>query len=197
MRTSVNDSTEKTAPYGAIDQLGHSLSRIIHALAEVDDDSKVFFAKFDIKDGFWRLDAAAGEEWNFCYVLPQPEGEPTRLVVPTSLQMGWVESPAYFCAASETGRDVAARYAELQLGSLPPHKFSNLTQTHADFQTLPVTTDDNFSYFLECYVDDYMSMAVATSQQQLNHIASALMHGIHDVFPPMRTLTKTPSPTKR
>jgi hypothetical protein len=184
MRTSVNDSTEKTAPYGAIDQLGHSLSRIIHALAEVDDDSKVFFAKFDIKDGFWRLDAAAGEEWNFCYVLPQPEGEPTRLVVPTSLQMGWVESPAYFCAASETGRDVAARYAELQLGSLPPHKFSDLTQTHADFQTLPVTTDDNFSYFLECYVDDYMSMAVATSQQQLNHIASALMHGIHDVFPP-------------
>ena len=50
--TSVNDSTTKTAPYGAIDQLGHSLMRIIHALAELDDDAKVFFAKFDIKDGF-------------------------------------------------------------------------------------------------------------------------------------------------
>jgi PAS domain-containing protein len=181
---SVNESTEKTAPYGAIDQLGHSLSRIIHALAEVDDNAKVFFAKFDIKDGFWRLDAADGEEWNFCYVLPQPDGEPTRLVVPTSLQMGWVESPAYFCAASETGRDVASCYAEMELGSLPPHKFTELTQTHDDFKALPHATDGNFSYFFEAYVDDYMSLAIATSQQQLNHISSALMHGIHDVFPP-------------
>jgi hypothetical protein len=53
---SVNDSTTKTAPYGAIDQFGHSLMQIVHALAEVDDEVKVFFAKFDIKDGFWRLD---------------------------------------------------------------------------------------------------------------------------------------------
>ena len=126
-------------------------------MAEVDDESKVFFAKFDIKDGSWRLDAANGEEWNFCYVLPQPEGEPTRLVVPTSLQMGWVESPAYFCAASETGRDVASRYAEMELGSLPPHKFIELTQTHQDFKALSPVTDEDFSYFLEVYVDDYMS----------------------------------------
>ena len=60
--TSVNDSTTKTAPYGAIDQLGHSLMRIIHALAELSDDAKVFFAKFDIKDGFWRLDVEDDEE---------------------------------------------------------------------------------------------------------------------------------------
>ena len=69
----------------------------------------------------------------------------TRLVVPTSLQMGWVESPAYFCAASETGRDVASRYAEMKLGSLPPHKFTELTQTHDDFKALPHATDGNSS----------------------------------------------------
>ncbi len=60
--------------------------------------------KWDIKDGFWRLDCQEGAEWNFAYVLPQAEGEPVRLVVSTSLQMGWIESPPYFCAASETGR---------------------------------------------------------------------------------------------
>lgn len=52
--------------------------QIVHASAEVDNDVKVFFAKFGIKDGFWRLDVADGEEWNFRYVLPQPKGEPTH-----------------------------------------------------------------------------------------------------------------------
>jgi len=90
---SVNESTTKTAPRGAIDQLGHSLSRIIHAFAEVDDDVKVFIAKWDIKDGFWRLDCEEGEEYNIAYVLPQEEGMPVKLVIPTSLQMGWIEPP--------------------------------------------------------------------------------------------------------
>ena len=69
-------------------------------------------AKWDIKDGFWRLDTEEGTEWNFSYVLPQHPGEPIYLVVPTSLQMGWVESPPFFCVASETARDVAQDYCE-------------------------------------------------------------------------------------
>ena len=88
---SVNESSVKTAPVGVINQLGHSLSRIIHAFAQTDNDAKIFMAKWDIKDGFWRLDCQEGEEWNFAYVLPQEEGKPTKLVVPTSLQMGWIE----------------------------------------------------------------------------------------------------------
>jgi hypothetical protein len=89
---SVNSATVKTAPKGAIDQLGHSLSRIIHAFAETDDDAVIFMAIWDIKDGFWRLDAGEGAEYNFSYVMPQPPapGSPTMLVVPTLLQMGWV-----------------------------------------------------------------------------------------------------------
>ena len=70
-------------------------------------------AKWDIKDGFWRLDCEAGEEWNFAYVLPSSvASNDIMLVVPTSLQMGWIESPPYFCVASETARDVAAMYVE-------------------------------------------------------------------------------------
>jgi hypothetical protein len=59
---SVNSTTIKTAPKGAIDQLGHSLSRIIHAFAETDYDAKIFLAKWDIRDGFWRMDNGAGAE---------------------------------------------------------------------------------------------------------------------------------------
>jgi hypothetical protein len=101
---SVNDSTTLSAPAGVIDQMGHSLERIIHAFAEAGEDDKAFMAKYDIKDGFWRMQCKQGKEWNFCYVLLQPEGEPVRLVVPASLQMGWVKSPPYFCAASKTAR---------------------------------------------------------------------------------------------
>jgi hypothetical protein len=55
------------APKGALDQLGHSLSRIIHAFAEAPDteDVKIFMAKWDVKDGFWRMCCKEGEEYNF------------------------------------------------------------------------------------------------------------------------------------
>jgi hypothetical protein len=71
---SVNESKTKSAPRGAIDQLGHSLGRIIHAFVSMSDDEKVFMAEWDIKDGFWQLDCAQGEEWNFAYVLPEHNG---------------------------------------------------------------------------------------------------------------------------
>jgi hypothetical protein len=60
----VNEATTKTAPGGAINQLGHALQRVIHAFAEATDDDKIFMAKWDIKDGFWRLDANTGDKWN-------------------------------------------------------------------------------------------------------------------------------------
>ena len=97
--------------YGpAIDQLGHDLMQIIHAFAQSDKDMKFFMEKWDIKDGIWHLNCALVEEWIFSYVLPQAEGEQVRLVVLIYLQMGWNESPPYFCAASETARDVAQKY---------------------------------------------------------------------------------------
>ena len=83
---SVNDSTEKTAPQGSINQMGHTLSRIIHAFASTDPSAKILMAKFDIKDGFWQLDCQEGKEYNFAYVLPQPDDTPEDkwiIVIPT------------------------------------------------------------------------------------------------------------------
>ena len=182
---SVNSTSVKSAPAGACDQMGHSLQRIIHAFAQAPEDSKVFSAKWDIKDGFWRLDCQEGEEWNFAYVLPQDEGKPIKLIVPTSLQMGWIESPPFFCAASETGRDVAVDYIETPLGSLQDHKFIDHAAQGKDFEALPRTSKEaRLAYLVEVYVDDYIALAIPTSQHQLKHVANAVMHGVHDVFPP-------------
>ena len=89
----VNDTTTKTGPQGAIDQMGHMLDFIVYSYTEAEEDGIIFSGKTDVKDGFWRFVAAEGQEWNFVYVLPQKEGEPIRLVIPTLLQMGWMESP--------------------------------------------------------------------------------------------------------
>ena len=182
---SVNDTTTKTAPQASIDQLGHSLTRLIHAFAEVEPTDKVFMAKWDVKDGFWRLDCQEGEEYNFAYVLPQRAGEPVKLVVPTSLQMGWIESPAYFCTASETSRDIAAQYCQAPLSSLPEHKFEKYMRGSEDYNNIPASSerDAELRYMLEVFVDDFMSLVIATSRRQLEHVGKGTMMGIHDVFP--------------
>ncbi len=150
--------------------------RIIHAFAKTEDEARIFMAKWDIKDGFWRLDAEEGTEWNFTYVLPQSPGKPIYLVAPTSLQMGWVESPLFFCAASEMARDVAQDCSETKIDTLPPHKA---------YDELPERDDsgNNFRYLLEVYVDDFVSLVVPTSREQICHVSTGIMAGIHDVFP--------------
>jgi len=190
---SVNSETIKSAPAGAIDQLGHSLPRIIHAFASARDDAKIFMAKWDIKDGFWRLDCAAGEEWNFAYVLPSSVGADITLVIPTSLQMGWIESPSYFCTASETARDVAVQYAEMPIGSHTDHPFLQHTRTNPDYAALQQSaTDGTLLYTLEVFVDDYIALAIPTSKDDLDHVANSVMYGIHDVFPPEDTVADDP-----
>jgi hypothetical protein len=152
----------------------------------MDEDSKIFMAKWDIKEGFWRMDCTTGEEWNFAYVLPQEEGMPTTLVVPTLLQMGWVKSPPFFCAATETSRDIATQHAEKKLNLLTPHKFEKFVVGAPEYQALPEAWINpiRFAYMVEVYVDDFMSLVIPVSREQLCHIANAIMHGIHDVFAP-------------
>ena len=56
----VNKTLEKTAPRGAIDQMGHTLTWIIHTFPHANQDALILQAKWDIKDGLWRLDCAMG-----------------------------------------------------------------------------------------------------------------------------------------
>jgi hypothetical protein len=142
-------------------------------------------AKCDVKDRFWRMCCEDGKQWNFTYVLPQPEGNPIRLVVSTSLQMGWVESPPYFCLASKMARDIAEVYTNTPVGSLPPHKFMHHTCGDAEASKLPKTshTPTMLRYRLEVYMDAFMSVVISTSQEQLNLVATAVLTKIHNIFP--------------
>ncbi len=66
----VKDTSTKTAPQGSINQIGHSLKRIIHAFAEASDDEKIFMANGMIRMGSGGYSADKGRNGTlhmFCH----------------------------------------------------------------------------------------------------------------------------------
>ena len=196
---SVNDATDESqAPLHAMNELGWVLPRIIHALATVtEEQGPILMAKFDLKDGYWRMVVPSDDEYNFAYVLPQtdPAAE-TMIVIPSSLQMGWKLSPAYFSAASETARDVAEDLREGAHGPLQPHPMEDQTLTPSlkeslnaiqDWTSEEALTDrapsDLYCLF-EVYIDDFIGLLQTTDSKEILRCSRALLHGIHSVFPP-------------
>ena len=113
-------------------------------------------SKCDVKDRFWHMVVHPNDAYNFCYVLP-PKSKNTPiddfiLVILDSLQMEWCESPPFFCAATETARDVIAFLITNEITSLPYHPMDNnmMEQTSNKIKAIPPTQ----SNITEVYVDD-------------------------------------------
>ena len=54
--------------------------------------------------------------------MPNPQGSPVQFVVASAMQMGWSGIPAYFCAATKTGRNLIHQAIEIKV-NLPHHIF--------------------------------------------------------------------------
>ena len=183
---SVNETTQKLAPPEAMVQLGQCIQRIIHTMEKNYDLTNPFkFCKLDIKDGFWRMVVNESDAWNFCYVLPDKTKsniniDDTQIVVPHSLQMGWCESPPFFCAGSETARDTIKNLLD-QNTILQKHKFEHymLPQTINTHQS-----PKNVAEALEVFVDDFIGATNDIRQKNLEKYSRAMLHGIHSIFPP-------------
>ena len=121
---SINSTTTKLSPDYPIKEIGRVLPRLLVFMVAVPAEETIMFAKIDLSDGFWRMLVQDTDKWNFAYVLPGTTSQPTRLVIPHALQMGWTESPGYFCAATETGRDVMQALVD-EAVQLPPHQFDS------------------------------------------------------------------------
>ena len=87
-------------------------------------DQSFLFSKLDISDSFWRVKVRNDDRWNFCYVLPseisdsENAWENIEIVVPSSLQMGWTESPLFlFVNRNCTGP--SGRHDEQRFGWRP------------------------------------------------------------------------------
>ena len=125
------------------------------------------------------------DAWNFCYVLPSQHDnidvDEIEIVVPNALQMGWCESPPFFCAASETARDTIQ--ALLATDSLPEHIFEGKMMDNAIFAE-GIAFDDDTITLIEVFVDDFIGMTNGGTEDHLRHVSRAMLHGVHSIFPP-------------
>ena len=192
---SVNSATRKQALPQAMTQLGQCVKRLVHILAKYHLPHKPFlFSKLDIKDGFWRMAVGNQEAWNFCYILPnttQPNSlDDVEIVVPNSLQMGWCESPPFFCSGTETARDIIANIIKSLSHTPPTHPFENIMLD--DFLTHGPSTPQNNTIHnpetditeLEVYVDDFCALTNVLDEQHLQRTSRCMIEGIHSVSPP-------------
>ncbi len=104
-----------------------------------------------------------------------------------SLQMGWVGSPPYFCAATKTARDIASDYCNTPIGSLPCHKFVKHVMRDKDFDALPTTsmvmTPHGFFYALGLcrQFHEYRHPNLPRATGACCNISNET--SIHDIFP--------------
>ena len=104
---------------------------------------------------------SADNAWNFAYVLPKlDDNEPTVIVVPDALQMGWSESPPFFCAETETAWDVAIK-TFLESTEIPEQPLKHVILDSVRENFLPKTDQLGHSkllQLLEVYIDDFIGI---------------------------------------
>ncbi len=68
----------------------------------------------------------------------------------------------------ETAREVPEEYIEMPVNSLCNHKFVKYTGNN-EYEALPATATKNTGslFMVEVYVDDFMSLVIPVSQDQL------------------------------
>ena len=177
---SVNDTTVLQAPSVPVKEIGRVLPRLLQYMRDTPAGIHILFCKLDISDGFWRLTVRPADSFNFAYVLPQKEGEPVRIVVPSAVQMGWVESPSLFCTVTESARDITQHLVDANV-DLPPHPF----EAQMNIQHVPLRARAEVpSKLLQVYVDDFCYASTeAKDGCHIPRIRRASIHGIHLVFP--------------
>jgi hypothetical protein len=140
----------------------------------------------------------SGEEYNFAFQMPKRKGDPNiTYVFPSSLQMGWKNSLAYFCVAMQTTRELIKRMLALTIHHTrikEPHKHKKYCIPNPSPSPAPPwRTPEDISVLSCISVDDFCNGVVSpvrctVKDEELRWIARANFHGIHGVFPGPGTL---------
>ena len=151
----------------------------------------ILFAKINLLDGFWPMLVWDTDKWNFAYVLPGVTSQPTRLVIPYALQMGWTKSPGYFCAATETGRVILQALIDAKV-QLPPHQFDVIMTLASQARRQALSWPSRPWQMSAAYVDDYTFAAVESPDgTTLDRVGRTALLTVHGLFlPPEQSATK-------
>ena len=119
------------------------------------------------------MKALKDQKWNFAYVMPDKEGERTRIVVTSALQMGWLQSPTFFCTATEAAKEVMMR-------ARATNKKSGLS--HMEYFMEPAEPVEYMSCTTEI-VDDFILATHPESPEDLKEFSRTSLTAIYSVFP--------------
>lgn len=204
----VNDETARWAPHEAM-QFGKALQRILTKVVHADPAyGPVYLAKIDIADGFYRISLYPRDIPCLGVILPSARGTEPLVALPLALPMGWVESPPYFTAVTETACDLLNALLK-RASHLPPHRLEALAATPVAGDTAPPpllptvlpglarngSTDRQRPPPLaygDVYVDDFILLAQTKRHRQ--RVLRAALHAIDTV---LRPLTDADKPSRK
>lgn len=184
-------------------QFGTALKRIIRKVLNADPrHGPVFFAKLDVKDGFYRVHVNVNDIPHLGVVLPPDADGTDRVAFPLTLPMGWVNSPPLFCAVTETIADITNDRLQAQW-TPPPHHLEQIADTPPPPPTDPVPLVPPPPTVLapatsvpppplrpprrkplmstDCYVDDFVSLCQGPPKRRRTFLRT-LFHTFHHVF---------------
>jgi hypothetical protein len=181
----VNEDTVLLAPRESM-QFGRALQRVMSYIVHADPRyGPVYLAKIDIADGFYRVWIQTTDIAKLGVALPTAPGMPPLVAFPLALPMGWVESPPYFTAITETACDLAnatlRRRAHVAT-TLPVHRLETVSQTPPPADSAPRSAFDSLASRLgtsarhkgrppvatvDVYVDDFLLLAQTAPQRRV------------------------------
>jgi hypothetical protein len=194
---SVNETTVPAEDQDAVKKLGKAMPALLRFMFECPTTWEIQWQKIDLSDGFWRMIVSAGAETNFVFQLPPRPGDNQRyFVVPSALQMGWMNSPPYFSTTTDTTKTLQERVLALSAttGIKESHRYElkclsggpNLEATLAELKSDAIMIS-------QVFVDDFMNGLAGLPNRESKPaqelwLTRAAMHSIHAVFPPPEIL---------
>jgi hypothetical protein len=198
------DVNEDTAPWAPTEsmQFGRALHRILCMILEAHPRfGPVYVSKVDIANGFYRVWLLPSDIPTLGVALPIAGNEEPMTGFPLALPMGWVNSPPYFTAATETITDLAnaalatdTKFQQHRLGAT-----SETMPVSAAGQDLPISPslsptvvtavpEDRVQQYSrrpvaahDVYVDDFLSLVQGGKRRRLQ-VKRSFLHALDSVF---------------
>jgi hypothetical protein len=124
----INAETAALAPFQSM-QFGRTLHCLLQQISMANPRfGPVYISKLDIADGFYCIPLRVEDIPKLGIVFPKCPGEEQLVAFPLSLPMGWVHSPPFFTAATETVADLANASINY-CNTAPPHRLEVMAET--------------------------------------------------------------------
>ena len=149
-------------------QFGQALWCILQRILHADPrHGPVYLLKVDLSDGYYQVHLRTNDIPQLAVALPPPLND--LVALPLCLPMGWINSPAYFCAVAETIADLTNH--DLQTNPHPrppPHRLEHHLTTAPCYRPSQSTPSHPVQRLplrhIDVYVDDFLGAAQGSQQ---------------------------------